>query len=82
MTERNFTALKATNSFVVPTEFAAYTESNPDRKIDAALSCFGVYKRMTLDIIKVGALTKLLIEKKRMMKSKYGQRVKDELKKK
>lgn len=78
----NFTALKGVVSDVIPANLAAYTESDPDRKIEAALSCIGVYKRMCLDIIKVGGLTKMCVEKKRMLKEKYGQRIKDELKRK
>lgn len=67
---------------MIPTELAAYAESNSDRKIDAYLSGIGVYKRMSLDCIKVGTLTKILIEKKRLLKEKYGQRIKAESKKK
>lgn len=77
-----FSPLKGIVSDMIPTELAAYAESNPDRKIDAYLSGIGVYKRMSLDCIKVGTLTKILIEKKRLLKEKYGQRIKAESKKK
>lgn len=75
------TALKGVVSDIIPEAEAAYTENNPDRKIQACLSCIGVYKRMCLDICKVGMLTKILIEKKRMFKEKYGEQVSKELKK-
>lgn len=76
-----FTALKGIVSDIIPEEEAAYTESNPDRKIQACLSCIGVYKRMCLDVCKVGMLTKILVEKKRLLKEQYGDRIKAELKK-
>ena len=75
------TALKGIVSDIIPEEEAAYTEGNPDRKIQACLSCIGVYKRMCLDVCKVGMLTKILVEKKRLLKEQYGERIKAELKK-
>ena len=66
-----YTALKGVVSDVIPEELAAYTESNPDRKIDACLSCIGVYKRMCLDVCKVGMMNKIVIEKKRKLKEAY-----------
>lgn len=77
-----FAALKGIVSDVIPSDLAAYTERNPERKIDACLSCIGVYKRMCADVIKVGMLTKIVVEKKADLKAKYGQRIKDEMKKK
>lgn len=77
-----FSALKGIVSDIIPADQAAYAESNPDRKIDACLSCIGVYKRMTLDICKVGMMCKIVVEKKRMLKEKFGPAVKAELKKK
>lgn len=74
-------ALKGVVSDVIPDNLAPYSENNPDRHIDACLSAIGVYKRMCLDVIKVGGMNKIVIEKKRLLKEKYGQRVKDELKK-
>ena len=75
------TALKGIVADVIPAEQAAYTEFDPEQKIDAYLSAFGVYKRMCLDIVKVGGLTKLLVEKKRLMRNKYLSRIEAELKK-
>lgn len=77
----NYTALKMINSDIIPSEKAGFTEFDPERKVDAYLSAFGVYKRMCLDIIKVGGLTKILIEKKRLMRDKYLSRIEAELKK-
>lgn len=77
----SITALKFTVCNVIPTELAAYTEFNPDRKIDVHVSSFGAFKRMVADVEKIGILSKVLVETKRMMKEKYHQRVKDELKK-
>ena len=77
----NYTALKMIVSDIIPADKAAYTDFNPEQKIDAYLSAFGVYKRMCLDIVKVGGLTKLLVEKKRMMRDKYLSRIEAELKK-
>lgn len=78
----SFSALKTIVSFVVPDEYAPYTEFNPERKIGIALACVGMYKRMCLDLIKVGGITKFLIEMKRLHKLKYAERIKAELKKK
>lgn len=77
-----FSALKGIVSDIIPADLASYAESNPDRKIDACLSCIGVYKRMTLDICKVGMMCKIVVEKKRLLKEKYGAAIKEELKKK
>ena len=77
----SFSALKTTYSFVIPAGLAPYTDFNPERKIDMALACVGMYKRMCLDIIKVGGITKYLIEMKRLHKNKYLDRIKNELKK-
>lgn len=74
--------MKGVCNSVIPEGLEPYTEFNPERKIDAFLSAFGVYKRMCLDIIKVGGLTKMVIEKKRLLKNQYGEKVKAELKKK
>lgn len=75
-------ALKFTNCTVIPDELAGYTEFNPDRKIDVYISALGAFKRMVADIEKVGILTKVLVESKRMLKNKYSERIKAELKKK
>lgn len=77
----SITALKFTICNVIPAELAGYTESNPDRKIDVGVASFGAFKRMVADVEKIGILTKVLVEEKRRMKSTYGQRVKDEIKK-
>lgn len=74
-------ALKFTTCEVIPTELAGYTESNEERKIDVYVASLGAFKRMVADVEKIGILTKVLVEEKRRMKEKYGQRVKDELKK-
>ena len=41
-----------------------------------------IYKRMSLDVVKVGGITKILVEKKRKLRQKYGEAVKAELRKK
>lgn len=74
-------ALKCTQSFIIPQEYAPYTDFNPDRPIDACISTIGMYKRMCLDTFKVGGLTKFLVEMKRIHKEKYLDRIKNELKK-
>ena len=75
-------ALKFTTCDVIPSELAAYAESNPDRKIDVYVSALGMFKRMVADVEKIGILTKVLVEEKRRWREKYGERVKAELKKK
>lgn len=75
-------ALKFTTCYVIPQNLAGYTESNPDHKIDVCVASFGAFKRMVADVEKVGVLTKVLVETKRQMKDKYGDRIKAELKKK
>lgn len=77
----NYGALKGVTSFVIPSGQEAYTLNNPERKIDAYLSSIGIYKRMSLDVIKVGGLSKILIEKKRMLRDKYLDKVKSSAKK-
>lgn len=77
-----YSALKGIVSNVIPTELAPYTENNPDRKIQACLSAIGVYKRMVLDALKVGIMNKIVIERKRQLRDKYADRIKQELKKK
>ena len=74
-------ALKGVVSFVIPEGQEAYTPDNPDAKIDAYLSSLSIYKRMSLDVVKVGGITKILVEKKRLLKDKYLDRIKNELKK-
>lgn len=74
-------ALKGIVSDIIPEELAPYTDFNPDRKIQAYLSGIGIYKRMSLDIVKVGLLTKILIEKKRLLKNKYAEQIAAEAKK-
>ena len=64
-------ALKGVNSFVIPKGQEGFTLFNPERKIDAYLSTIGLFKRMVLSLEKSGSLTKILIEKKRLMKNKY-----------
>lgn len=76
-----YSALKGIVSDVIPDDLAPYSETNEDRKIEACLSAIGVYKRMCLDVIKVGGMNKIVVEKKRKLKEKYGERVKAELKK-
>lgn len=77
----NYCALKGVVSFVIPEGQEAYTPDNPDAKIDAYLSSLSIYKRMSLDIVKVGGISKILVEKKRLLKDKYLDRIKNELKK-
>lgn len=69
------TALKCTQSFIIPQEFAPYTDFNPERPIDLCIAAVGMYKRMCLDIIKVGGLTKILVEMKRIHRDKYLERI-------
>ena len=76
------TALKCTQSFIIPQEYAPYTDFNPERPVDMAIASIGMYKRMCLDIIKVGGLTKLLVEMKRIHRDKYLDRIKQARKKK
>ena len=78
----NYGALKGTVSFTIPEGQEAYTPDNPDAKIDAYLSSLSIYKRMSLDVVKVGGITKILVEKKRLLKDKYLDRIKKELKNK
>lgn len=78
----SFSALKTTFNSVIPDGYEPYTDFNPERKIDMALATAGMYKRMCLDIVKVGGITKFLIEMKRLHKNKYAERIKAELKKK
>lgn len=78
----SITALKFTVCNVVPSELAGYTEFNPDRKIEVYVASFGAFKRMVADVEKIGILTKVLVESKRMLKDEYGQKIKDALKKK
>lgn len=74
-------ALKFTTCTVIPTELAAFGEFNPDAKVDLYVSAMGAYKRMVADVEKIGVLTKVLVESKRLMKEKYHERIKAELKK-
>ena len=78
----SFSALKATQSFIVPDELAPYTDFNPERKIDYAMASIGLYKRMCLDVVKVGGITKFLVEMKWIHKNKYLDKIQAELKKK
>ena len=75
-------ALKGTVSFTIPEGQEAYTPDNPGAKIDAYLSSLSIYRRMSLDVVKVGGITKILVEKKRLLKDKYLDRIKKELKNK
>ena len=74
-------ALKSIISFVIPQDLAPYTDFNPERPIDLAIASVGMYKRMCLDFLKVGGLTKFMIEMKRLHRNKYQDRIKAELKK-
>jgi len=76
-----FCALKGIVSDIIPEDLAPYTDFDPDHKIQAYLSGIGIYKRMSLDIVKVGLLTKILVEKKRLLKNKYLARLENEAKK-
>lgn len=76
----NYGAVKGIDCDVIPLGLEGWTESNPDRPIDSYIAQIGLYRRMTLDVIKVGFLSKILIEKKRIMKSKYHDKIKNELK--
>ena len=78
----NMYALKGVCCDIIPKGLEGFTEFNPERKIDAYLSAFGLFKRMVFSLEKTGALTKILIEKKRLMKNKYLDRINEELKKK
>lgn len=72
--------MKGVVSDVIPSDLAPYAESEPDIKIDACLSAIGIYKRMCLDIIKVGCMNKVVIEKKRQLARKYLPLIEKELK--
>lgn len=76
-----FSALKGIVSDVIEDEYAPYVMGKPDKKIDAVLSAIGMYKRMCLDYFKVGALCKVVIERKEQLAEKYLDDFKQELKK-
>ena len=78
----NMYALKGVCCDIIPKGLEGFTEFNPERKIDAYLSAFGLFKRMVFSLEKTGALTKILIEKKRLMKNKYLDRINEEINKK
>jgi hypothetical protein len=73
-------AIKGTVNNVIPTKYAAFTESYPDEPISAAISTFGTLKRMVLEIHKVAICNKVLIEAKREFRTKFYDRLKSELK--
>ena len=72
-------AVKGIVSDIIPDNLAPYSAEHPDVKIDACLSAIGIYKRMTLDVVKVGLANKIVIERKRQLKEKYHARIKDEV---
>lgn len=74
-------ALKGICSYIIPKGQEAFTDFNPEKKIDAYLSAFGLFKRMVFSLEKVGSLTKILVEKKRLMRDKYLERLQEELNK-
>lgn len=78
----NYTAIKMTTCKVIPKGLEPFTKFNPDRKIDAYTSTIGLYKRMCLDVFKVGGLGKILISRKWQLKNKYLERLEKEVKKK
>lgn len=72
--------MKGIVSNVIPSDLAPYTQgANHVDKIDACLSAIGIYKRMCLDIIKVGGMNKIVIEKKRQLANKYLPLIEKEL---
>lgn len=75
----NMYALKGVCSNIIPKGQEGFTEFNPERKIDAYLSAVGLFKRMVFSLEKTGTLTKILIEKKRLLKNKYIDQLKAEL---
>ena len=79
--ESNMYALKGIVSNIIPKGQEAFTEFNPERKIDSYLSAIGLFKRMVFSLVKQGCLTKVLIEKKRLLRNKYLDRLKKELEK-
>ena len=78
-----YTALKGIVSNVVPSDLAPYTKADDGyvEQVDAAISAIGIYKRMCLDIIKVGGMNKIVIEKKRQLANKYLPLIEKELNK-
>ena len=76
-----YTALKGIVSNVVPSDLAPYTKADDGyiEHVDAAISAIGIYKRMCLDIIKVGGMNKIVIEKKRQLANKYLPLIEKEL---
>ena len=79
--ENNMYALKGVVSNIIPKGQEAFTEFNPERKIDSYLSAIGMFKRMVFSLVKEGCLTKVLIEKKRLLRNKYLDKLKKELEK-
>lgn len=72
--------MKGIVSNVIPSDLAPYTKDDDHvDKIDACLSAIGIYKRMCLDIIKVGGMNKIVIEKKRQLANKYLPLIEQEL---
>lgn len=74
-----YSAVKGVVSNIIPDDLAPYSAEHPDVKIDACLSAIGIYKRMTLDVVKLGLANKIVIERKRQLKEKYQSRIKAEL---
>ena len=74
-------ALKGVCSYIISKGQEAFTDFNPEKKIDAYLSAFGLFKRMVFSLEKLGSLTKILVEKKRLIRDKYLERLQEELNK-
>ena len=72
--------MKGIVSNIIPSDLAPYTkDADHVDKIDACLSAIGIYKRMCLDIIKVGGMNKIVSEKKRQLANKYLPLIEKEL---
>lgn len=77
----NYTAIKMTICRTIPKGLEPFTKFNPTRKVDVTTSAIGIYKRMCLDIIKIGGIGKIMVSRKFQLRNKYLDRLKKEVKK-
>lgn len=68
-------AVKGTCNNVIPDKYAAFTESNPDEPIQVFASVIGTFKRMVLDIFKIGIGNKILLQAKKDFISQFGEEI-------
>ena len=65
----------------IPKGLEPFTKFNPTRKVDVTTSAISIYKRMCLDIIKIGGIGKIMVSRKFQLRNKYLYRLKKEVKK-